>query len=288
MFYEERVQIFLCSLIIKTINFLAYPISYTMKSLHKKGYQMSKLRFKSQFPSLSDKEIDFMVTQNFYNYSIYYLEIIFLPLMIKFIRYFINDFDASYSNIKECFKRANDKGIIVTTAHFGNWDLGSFLIASAARECNKEAFAVVEPIKPNWLFNFFKRIRKRVGLEIIPLNKATAIKSLKELRNGNVIALVVDRNLTNHGIKTNFFGRECIFNDGPSILIKKTNPKFYVAGLYKSNNKYQVYFNEIEYKVESSKEEITNLIINHIENLVKISPTQWFVFQPNWIGDDYR
>lgn len=288
MFYKERAQNFLCSLILKTINHLAYPISHIMRSLHKKGCQMSRLRFKSQFPSLSEKEIDSMVVQNFYNYSIYYLEIIFLPFMVRFIRYFINDFDESYSNIKECFKRASDKGIIVITAHFGNWDLGSFLIASAAKECNKETFAVVESIKPNWLFNFFKRVRKRVGLEIIPLNKDTAIKSLKELRNGNVIALVVDRNLTNHGIKTNFFGRKCVFNDGPSILIKKTNPKFFVAGLYKSNNKYQVYFNEIDYNVESSKEEITNLIIKHIENLVKISPTQWFVFQPNWIGDDCK
>ncbi|HEM56539.1 MAG TPA: hypothetical protein ENO30_07265, partial [Thermodesulfobium narugense] len=254
----------------------------------KKGSRLAKLRFKNLFPNLSEKELNILVSQNFYNYSIYYLEIILLPLLIKFTKYFINNFQESYSILRNCFLKANDKGIVVITAHFGNWDLGSYIISSISKECNKKTFAVAESIKPKWLFKFFKWTREKAGLETIPLNESTGIKSLKELKKGNVIALVVDRNLTKHGIKTTFFGRECIFNDGPSILIKRTNPKLFIAGLCRLNKKYQIYFKEIEYKSESSKEEITNLLIKNLEEMIKISPTQWFIFQPNWIGDDYE
>ncbi|AEE14215.1 lipid A biosynthesis acyltransferase [Thermodesulfobium narugense DSM 14796] len=288
MLFKEKIIIFLCYLILENIKLFAHPVSLLMKSFHKKGFRLAKLRFKNLYPNLSEKELNYLVSQNFYNYSIYYLEIILLPLLIKFIRYFINNFQESYSILKDCFIQANDRGIIVITAHFGNWDLGSYIISSISKECNKEAFAVVESIRPRWLFNFFKWTREKAGLKIIPLNESTGIKSLKELKNGNVIALVVDRNLTKHGIKTTFFGRECIFNDGPSILIKRTNPKLFVAGLYRLNKNYQIYFKEIEYKNENSKEEITNLLIKNLEEMINISPTQWFIFQPNWIGDDYE
>ncbi|WP_448589679.1 lysophospholipid acyltransferase family protein [Thermodesulfobium sp.] len=285
---KEKAKNLLCSFIFILINIIAYPISLFMRLIHKKGVYLAKLRFKNLFQNLSEKEINRLVSQNFYNYSVYYLEIILLPILIKLVKYFINDYDLSYLKLKEHFKKANGKGIIVITAHFGNWDLGSYIIASIGKECNKQVFTVVEPIKPKWLFIFFKKIREKAGLNVIPLDEFTGVKLLKELKNGNIMALVVDRNLTKHGKKTLFFGRECIFNDGPSFLIKKAKPLLFVASLYRTNKKYDIYFKEINYKSESSIEEITNLLIKNIEELVKKSPTQWFIFQPNWIGDDFQ
>ncbi len=95
----------------------------------------------------------------------------------------------------EHFDRAlkSGKGVIVVTAHLGNWELFGVLQAIAGTKIT----AVVRHIKNKSLDRMWNRVRTRFGLNILfAQRRMGAMKEmLLALRRGEALALVIDQNM---------------------------------------------------------------------------------------------
>lgn len=96
-----------------------------------------------------------------------------------------------------------EKGVILYTAHLGNWELMGAILAikgyrvnSIAREQNNSLFD-----------QKINQIRRGIGIGIIP--KGLAIRqAFKKLRDNQIVAILGDQDARSSGWKLNFFGRE--------------------------------------------------------------------------------
>jgi len=83
---------------------------------------------------------------------------------------------------------AKGKGVVVLTAHLGNWELGGVVIA----QLGYPFWAVALPHKNKKVNDFFDAQRNRKGVKVIAMGKAVR-NCITEIRKNHMVALVGDR-----------------------------------------------------------------------------------------------
>ena len=104
----------------------------------------------------------------------------------------------------EHFERAlaQGRGVLIPTAHFGNWELSAFAHALITGPMN----IVVRPLDNPLLDNLFRKRRELSGNRSIAKG-GTARQILKALARNEAVGMLIDQNWSNHtGLFTNFFG----------------------------------------------------------------------------------
>jgi KDO2-lipid IV(A) lauroyltransferase len=98
---------------------------------------------------------------------------------------------------------ASGKGAIMVSSHSGNWDL------AGAWACDRYGgiATVAERLKPEGLYDKFVDYRESLGMEVLPHGEdATFRQLLRRLKEGTLVCLVADRDLSGSGIPVDFFG----------------------------------------------------------------------------------
>lgn len=80
------------------------------------------------------------------------------------------------------------RGILVLSAHFGNWDL----VGMALAERYGDVCVFVERLHPPALYEFYRRVRRRHGVAVAPAGAPGRLPARVLQRNG-VLGLVADR-----------------------------------------------------------------------------------------------
>ncbi|MDP2928014.1 MAG: lysophospholipid acyltransferase family protein [Candidatus Omnitrophota bacterium] len=179
---------------------------------------------------------------------------------------------------------ARGKGVIVLTAHLGNWELGGVVIA----QLGYPFWVVALPHKNKKVNDFFDAQRNRKGVKVIAMGKA--IRScITEIRNNNMVALAGDRDFTERGIIIDFFGRPMHFPEGPAALSLMTGASI-VPGFMLRNpdNSFTLRIEKpIEFLPSGDKaKDLANLIKVYkvvIEDYIRKYPEQWYVFRRFWV-----
>jgi len=179
---------------------------------------------------------------------------------------------------------AKGKGVVVLTAHLGNWELGGVVIA----QLGYPFWAVALPHKNKKVNNFFDAQRNRKGVKVIAMGKAVR-SCITEIRNNHMVALVGDRDFSEKGIIIDFFGKPTHFPEGPAALSLMTGASI-VPGFMLRNpdNSFTL---RIEKPVEftSSGDKIKDLADligvynNIIQDYIRKYPEQWYVFRRFWV-----
>jgi KDO2-lipid IV(A) lauroyltransferase len=109
-------------------------------------------------------------------------------------------------------------GVICLTAHVGSWEL---LVAVMA--AHGIPIAVIQRPRDNPLLDeLVARIRGHNGAEMLPRGSA-ARAALRGLRDGKVVAMVLDQNASRReGVFVPFFGRPACTRDGPARIAMRT------------------------------------------------------------------
>jgi len=114
---------------------------------------------------------------------------------------------------------AGGKGCVVTTPHVGNWDhAGAWACLSGM-----PLTTVAERLKPESLFQAFLSYRQALGMEVLASDENHIVGVLaNRLRQGKLVALVADRDLSGSGIPIDFFGETVSMPVGPAALSVQT------------------------------------------------------------------
>ena len=263
---------------------ITYKIALFISDLHylfaHKDRRITKESLKVIFPDKSDREIRRIRIKIFRNFAKY---------LVDFFRF--SKLDAQY--IKENIKIENihyidealskGKGAIIVSAHLGNWELGGVVVALLGYPF----WIVALPHKYRKVNDFFNFQRGSKGINVIPLGRA-ARQSLDILKENRVLALAGDRDFSEKGIVSDFFGRPAIFPQGPAALSLKTGAK--VIPGFMLRNEGDTFTLKFEKPLEfiSTGDKNNDLIgltaqyRNIFEDYIRKYPDQWYMFRKFW------
>ncbi|MGW7468995.1 phosphatidylinositol mannoside acyltransferase [Streptomyces xantholiticus] len=115
---------------------------------------------------------------------------------------------------------ASGRGVVLALPHLANWDVAGVWVT---RALGVPFTTVAERLKPESLYDRFVAYRESLGMEVLPHTGGAAFGTLaRRLRDGGLVCLVADRDLSESGVEVTFFGDTARMPAGPALLAQQT------------------------------------------------------------------
>ncbi|OGO05748.1 MAG: hypothetical protein A2Y60_01055 [Chloroflexi bacterium RBG_13_54_9] len=181
--------------------------------------------------------------------------------------------------------KSEGKGVILVTAHLGNFDLVAQILAAR----NVGLTVLAEPLQPTCLFRFVTKLRESKGLTFLPIGLPALKATLRSLRSGGVVAVACDRDILRNGLALPFFGEETSFPIGAVELALRTGAAIVPAfSVRRANDRFDVYVEPplpitVAGDHEQNVRQNLSKVITAMEKYIRCHPDQWVVFNPVWM-----
>jgi phosphatidylinositol dimannoside acyltransferase len=232
-----------------------------------------------------DVDVDAAVAGAFDSYARYWYELLRLPAAVRrgeVPTHFAID---GYDYIEKGLDAGN--GVIVALPHLGGWEYAAAWMGYKGHRM----VAVVEPIEPPALYDWFATQRRAFGLDIVPLGPGASGALLRALRDNRIVCLLSDRDLSADGVEVEFFGERTTLPGGPATLAFRTGATLLAAAVYfRPDGNHQAVVHppvlvEREGRLRDDVARITQALAHEFEDLIRAAPEQWHLMQPNWPSD---
>ena len=184
-------------------------------------------------------------------------------------------------NIDNALKKG--KGVIILTAHFGNWELLGASLALLGYGVN----FIVRPVRSPRLEMMVNRSRESMGIKCI--SRGTSIKeALKCLKRNEILGILSDIDTSVDGVFVDFFGRPAFTPRGPASIALRTGAALIPAFIIRQKDDTHkiVIEKALELKTTGNQEE--EVLINTarftkiIESYIRKYPEQWIWIHQRW------
>lgn len=179
------------------------------------------------------------------------------------------------------------RGLILLGLHLGNMDVVGQIVAARGYPMT----VPVEPMRPHALFHRTLALRRSLGINAIPATSA-ARSLLKVLKRGEIVGIMVDRNLSREGVPVRFFGRDTLVSKGPAWLARRSaSPVVLGVGLRDGEGHFQGTVTG-PLPVQRTDDEDADLrqnaqtFVSAAEALIRDHADQWVMFVPVWQPGD--
>ena len=175
------------------------------------------------------------------------------------------------------------RGVLVLTAHFGNWELGGAAVTALGYKVN----ALVLPARLEKLNHMFQKQRAKRGVKLIPVNRSAVLSMIRCLKNGEIVAVLGDRDFTEKDDRVEFFGKPARIPRGPAWLSMKSGAPILPGFLMRQvDDTFLLRFHPpIFPEQEGSEEAIRSKICRALEKEIAEQPYQWFIFDDFWANN---
>jgi len=182
---------------------------------------------------------------------------------------------------------ADGKGVILLTAHAGNFELGGILLRSR----NLKVHAVYKPDHFKAVERLREGMRAQGGVVGIPVDGVgfSTLPLVKLLREGALVGMQGDRDFSLNGVSVPFFGRNVPFPRGPWELAAMTGAPIITSFFYADEERrFHAHFGE-PIRIQGGRGERMASIeagiqayVADLEALIRRHPSQWYCFYPFW------
>lgn len=179
---------------------------------------------------------------------------------------------------------AEGKGVVVVTAHLGNWEMGGAAVAARGVPVD----AVVQLQRNRRFDEDLRETRARLGLRVIA-KQAAPREILRSLREGRLAALVADQNVRRAGIFVDFFGVPAATAKGPALFSLRTGAPLWAGVALRTGAaepRYRIVLKPVQAELTGDPEEDTlRLTRAHtalLEGWVREAPEQYFWQHKRW------
>jgi len=179
---------------------------------------------------------------------------------------------------------AAGNGALITTAHFGNWELMGVALAQVGVPMNVIARTIDDPQVEEVLHG----LRTRTGAQVI--HKENAVRqALRTLRAGEVVGVLVDQNtIEPQASFVPFFGELAATTRISAQLHVRTGAPILMLFCVPEHDHYRFVIEPLNAPGiapdhEDAVDRLTAAMTAHIERYIRISPGAWL-----WIHDRWR
>jgi KDO2-lipid IV(A) lauroyltransferase len=231
------------------------------------------------FENYDYKQIITIAKKCYQNLGQNFTEFILLP-RIKFFYKKIVDFQKQDKEILWSMYQQN-KGVIIFSAHFSNWELLGCVLA-------QEGFPLAVVAREFYIKkidDIVEKIRTDAGEIVVSRQQKNSIKNLLfALKNKYVIGVLVDQNIKNvKNIQIEFLGKPALTPISFIELMIKYQIPAVIGMIYRDKNKkYKIKILPVEKKYYENITECAKYINNVLSNYILSYPEQWVWMHNRW------
>ncbi len=185
-------------------------------------------------------------------------------------------------NYLNAFKQ--NKGVLIITAHFGNWEL----LAAACSLAGYDGNALARPQNNKYLERLVNHYRSLFGNRVIA-KKNGLREVIRCLKRGEMVGILIDQNVSrSEGIFVNFFGRPASTVIAPALIARKLGvpviPTFIIR---QAGGTHKIVFEKavrvtVTVDMDQDLQVNTQRFTSIVEAYVKRYPEQWFWVHRRW------
>ncbi|MEI6515526.1 MAG: lysophospholipid acyltransferase family protein [bacterium] len=175
------------------------------------------------------------------------------------------------------------KGLLVLTAHMGNWDL----LCTIAPRFNYPTTIITKNIKNNAINKLWMEARARFGLKFVPAHNSYR-QCLTALRKNEIVGFVMDQNMIDkEGIFVDFFGKPACTTPGLAYMSAQSGAAVVPVFMIRLDNGRHLVkcLEPIAPPPDRNPETIrkfTQLYTQVIEDAIRQYPAQWIWVHRRW------
>ena len=181
------------------------------------------------------------------------------------------------------------KGVILALPHLGGWEWAGRWLADQGHPIT----VVVEPLDPPELFDWFVDLRSTLGMHVVPLGSGAGTAVIRALRANEVVCLLSDRDIQRGGIEVEFFGERTTLPGGPATMALRTGAPLLPVGVVLHEPVQRPSRGRApadpdrtaRHAARGRHPDHADAWRRELELLIRRSPEQWHLFQPNWPSD---
>ncbi len=185
----------------------------------------------------------------------------------------------------ENFERAQarGKGVIVLTAHIGNYELMPMITASKGIKLS----VIVKRIKNETINQVIEKLRTHEGLTFLSTKHAYR-DCLKALRRNEAVGMIIDQNMTRkEGVFVDFFGKPACTSPGLAFMAAQSKAPVVPAFIHRKADggfvfKVHPLMEPPEDRSPESTHAATQLYTKTIEDAIRETPEQWIWMHRRW------
>jgi KDO2-lipid IV(A) lauroyltransferase len=233
------------------------------------------------FPEKSKKEINKIAKNTYKTFIRVFIDMFFISRMPdeNIERMLVYDKDM----IEKALSKG--KGLVLLSAHFGNWELSALAFAKkypvaliVAKQSNDFVDTMIESFRSKEGFNIFNFQRD---------DKMSFRQIIKVLRKNQVLALLGDQDAGHKGVFLPFMGRLASTPKGPAFFaLRAGSPLMTAFGVCQKDGSMKMKLEELQMPNTGNEEkdiEAINTIYNkRLEEVIRENPDQWFWFHRRW------
>lgn len=173
-----------------------------------------------------------------------------------------------------------NKGLLVLTAHIGNWELLQASICLAGYN----GTVVVKKIRHSFVNDYLQSLRESKKVKLLS-GKNVVKDILKQLKIGGMVGFVLDQHAKrSEGVVVPFFGRDAWTFKSLAILSQRTEAAILPIYIYRDENYHHHVIIEqpITHTAEEDIETRTQKYTAWIESAIKKHPDQWIWTHQRW------
>ncbi|MFF3913706.1 phosphatidylinositol mannoside acyltransferase [Streptomyces sp. NPDC001852] len=184
---------------------------------------------------------------------------------------------------------AAGEGVILALPHMANYDLAGAWVTT---KLETPFTTVAERLKPETLYDRFVAYREGLGMEVLPHSGGSAFGTLaRRLRDGGLVCLVADRDLSASGVEVDFFGEKTRMPAGPALLAQQTGALLLPVTLWYDDSPVMQgrVHPPVEVPESGTRAEKTSVMTQALADAfatgIADHPEDWHMLQRLWLAD---
>ena len=185
--------------------------------------------------------------------------------------------------------KKKNRGVIFFSAHFGNWEIGPYII----NKLNTELMGIYRKSNNFYLDKIIQKYRNK-ETNYVPKGDLGAKKSFLWLRKGKGLALLMDQKL-NEGIDIDFLGKPSKTATAIAELAIRMDLDIIPIKLLRTNNNGHkvIFYKKVSFNREKLSHNqkvrfILRKVNDHLSDWIKKNPEQWLWIHRRWKKDLYN
>jgi phosphatidylinositol dimannoside acyltransferase len=171
-------------------------------------------------PSVSADRVRQLSRTGMRSYLRYWLEVFRLPVIPR--ERIVSGMHINADEEERAFGHlAAGRGVIFALPHTGNYEqAGAYIVLAGAGSFT----TVAERLPSSTVYDRFLQFRQSLGMEVVPHAGGADPSAVlaQRLRDGHLVCLVCDRDLSASGVEVEFFGEQARMAAGPAALAVET------------------------------------------------------------------
>ena len=176
---------------------------------------------------------------------------------------------------------ARGRGVILASTHIGNWELAAVMLAHWGYTLHAVAGVQLN----RWLTPAVRETKTELAIHTISPEDGYR-RLLRALEHNDLVALMVDGDVYQHGVQVDFFGRETPFPAGPGVLAQRTGALIICGYCERTGpGRFRIVMEPaLDPAQYASVQAINGAVAHTVERHIREHLDQWCIFRPMWEG----